>query len=347
MQPAREPCRRLSEPAVNERRHAAVIPLSIAAVERDTGLSKDTLRVWERRYGFPAPARSGSGERAYPPEQVAKLRVIKRLTDAGHRPGRIVALPLEALRRLAESTAGPSDGGAEATPAPPRSSRPPDSTDSPAPPNAPTPPPLRALLDLVRSHDLPALHAELARWLARLGVARFVAEVTAPLAAAIGDAWLQGRIEVYEEHACTETLHAVLRQALAALPEPPAGATPLVLLTTFPGEPHALGLLMAEAIIRLEGSPCVALGTETPAGEIALAASAYRAEIVALSFTGCLSPNRIADGLIELRSKLPAGVALWAGGSAPVLRRRRIEGVQAFDRVNEVPGELQRWRAAL
>ncbi len=30
---------------------------NIAAVERDTGLSKDVLRVWERRYGFPAPER--------------------------------------------------------------------------------------------------------------------------------------------------------------------------------------------------------------------------------------------------------------------------------------------------
>ena len=27
--------------------------LSIAAVERETGLGKDTLRAWERRYGFP------------------------------------------------------------------------------------------------------------------------------------------------------------------------------------------------------------------------------------------------------------------------------------------------------
>ncbi|MBZ8144144.1 cobalamin-binding protein, partial [Rubrivivax gelatinosus] len=46
------------------------LTLSIAAVERDTGLSKDTLRVWERRYGFPSPARDPQGERAYPLEQV-------------------------------------------------------------------------------------------------------------------------------------------------------------------------------------------------------------------------------------------------------------------------------------
>ena len=53
--------------------------VNIAAVERDTGLSKDTLRVWERRYGFPAPMRDRFGERLYPLEQVDRLRLIRRL----------------------------------------------------------------------------------------------------------------------------------------------------------------------------------------------------------------------------------------------------------------------------
>ena len=61
---------------------------NIAAVERDTGLSKDVLRMWERRYGFPVPDRDGNGERSYPAEQVERLRLIKRLMDAGHRPGK-------------------------------------------------------------------------------------------------------------------------------------------------------------------------------------------------------------------------------------------------------------------
>ena len=39
--------------------------LSISQVERDTGLSKDTLRMWERRYGFPQPSRDEFGERLY------------------------------------------------------------------------------------------------------------------------------------------------------------------------------------------------------------------------------------------------------------------------------------------
>ena len=64
---------------------------NIAAVERDTGLSKDVLRVWERRYGFPAPDRDEHGERIYPAEQVERLRLVKRLMDAGHRPGKLLS----------------------------------------------------------------------------------------------------------------------------------------------------------------------------------------------------------------------------------------------------------------
>ena len=74
---------------------------SIAAVERDTGLSKDVLRMWERRYGFPLPERDANGERAYPAAQVERLRQIKRLMDQGHRPGKLLALPVEALAALA------------------------------------------------------------------------------------------------------------------------------------------------------------------------------------------------------------------------------------------------------
>ena len=62
--------------------------LNIAAVERETGLSKDVLRKWEIRYGFPAPQRDSLGERAYPADQVNRLRLIKRLMDAGMRPSR-------------------------------------------------------------------------------------------------------------------------------------------------------------------------------------------------------------------------------------------------------------------
>ncbi len=305
---------------MNDRNRQTAITLSIAAVERDTGLSKDTLRVWERRYGFPTPGRDAIGERAYTLSEVEKLRIVKRLLDAGHRPGRIVPLSHEQLQELADQTVDQPQRQADVLLA----------NDD-----------LRDHIELIRSHDAGRLRIELTRLLSRVGVARFVTEVVAPLNAAVGDAWLRGQMEIFEEHMYTETVQIVLRAAIASVPDPVEPARPRVLLSTFPGEPHGLGLLMAEAMLALEGCRCVSLGVQTPVWDMVLAATALRSDIVALSFTGCMSPNQIVDGLAELRSKLPPGVALWAGGSAPVLHRRPVPGVEPIASLNDIPAAVR------
>ena len=75
---------------MNRHSEADGLLLSISAVERETGLSKDVLRMWERRYGFPKPARDENGEREYSPADIAKLRAIRRLMDVGMRPGKLL-----------------------------------------------------------------------------------------------------------------------------------------------------------------------------------------------------------------------------------------------------------------
>src|SRR5947208_1376049 len=80
--------------------------LNISAVERETGLSKDVLRMWERRYGFPKPARDENGERQYTVAEIAKLRGMKRLMDIGMRPGKIIALAESELNAIADARAG-------------------------------------------------------------------------------------------------------------------------------------------------------------------------------------------------------------------------------------------------
>lgn len=310
---------------MNDRAEARAITLTIAAVERDTGLSKDTLRVWERRYGFPVPGRDPGGERSYPLDQVEKLRIIKRLMDAGHRPGRIVARSVEDLQALADQ--------GQAT--------------APRPHEAPGAGELRRFLELIRGHDAEQLRAQLLHAQARLGLGGFVHELVSPLNGLIGEAWMRGHLEVFQEHLYTECLQTVLRQGLAALPAPaPESGTPRVLLTTVPHEVHGLGLLMAEAVFRLEGCRTVGLGVQTPIPDIVRAAAAHRCDVVALSFTAILSPNAVVEALGELREALPGTVELWAGGAAPVLQRRPLPGVRALDSLGGIVPELRRWRTA-
>lgn len=297
------------------------LSLSISAVERDTGISKDTLRVWERRYGYPKPGRDGFGERAYTMEQVDKLRALRRLLDQGHRPGRIINLPIEQLAELADQAAGEPVSGAELA----------------------SNQPLDKFIGLIRAHRVDDLRREMSQLVLRLGIERFVGEVASPLNRMVGEAWSRGAMEVFEEHLYTESMQVVLRNAISGIP---AGArTPRVLMTTFPNEPHGLGLLMAEALLAMEGCQCYSLGCETPIGEILRACSAQPIDIVALSFTGCLNPNQIYDGLNELRVGLPEHVQVWAGGYCPSLRRRHPDGVRVIESLEEVGTLVNQWRA--
>ena len=195
------------------------------------------------------------------------------------------------------------------------------------------------------SHDVAALRHRLARDCTQLGLARFVIAVVAPLNTHIGDAWMRGQLAVFEEHAYTECVQGVLRNAIGHLPEPRPQARPRVLLTTLPGETHGLGLLMAEALLALEGADCISLGVATPLWDIALAARAHASDVVALSFTGCMSPNQVVDSLSELRAKLAPQVEVWAGGAAPALHRRPVAGVRPILALDGIATALKRWHA--
>lgn len=302
--------------------------IPIAAVARDTGLSRDTLRVWERRYGFPSPARDAHGERMYSASEVEQLRVVKRLIDAGHRPGRLLAMAHEERQQLAQQDVLP----AAAAPSGERA--------------AAATPGHRDELALLHALDREALRQRLMHDVARLGLSRFLAERLAPLNAAIGEAWMRGELAVYEEHVYTGCVQSVLHHALAGLPSPAATARPRVLLATLPGEPHGLGLLMAEMAFVLDGAGTLSLGVQTPLVDIDGAAQAYGADIVALSVSGCTPVNQTIDDLRELRQRLPAGCEIWIGGHAPALSRRGLAGVTLVDALDSVPGELARWRAS-
>jgi MerR family transcriptional regulator, light-induced transcriptional regulator len=272
--------------------------------------------MWERRYAFPNPARDQHGERVYPPGQVEKLRLIKRLMDRGHRPGKIIGQSIEDLRALGSDV----------------------SLDSSTPEN------LDIFIKLIRSHELLELRSRLSQTMARSGLQTFILDTVAPLTVAVGDAWMSGHIAVFEEHLYSELIQNLLRNAIASVQ--PQGRSPRVLLTSFPQEQHSIGLLMAEAMLAVEGSACISLGTQTPLSEIVTAARAHHADIVALSFSSSYSENKAAEGLKQLRQALPASVRLWAGGAGARRLRKPPEGVEQVVNFRQMMDMVKQWRAA-
>ena len=165
---------------------------------------------------------------------------------------------------------------------------------------------LRDFLDCVRQHDAEQLRRRLTQAVVSLGHYRFITDLVAPLNGMIGDAWMRGELEIFEEHLYTECVISVLRHAIGNVPQAQEQSRPSILLTTFPQESHGLGLLMVECLLALEGCRCLSLGTQTPLTDIAKAAKAHQVDIVALSFSMSLNPNQVHEGLSELRQQLRA-----------------------------------------
>ena len=295
---------------------------SISDVERDTGIPKETLRVWERRYAFPQPERDTNGERLYPADQVQRLRLVKRLLDQGYRPGKIMHLETDELSELASKT-----GMVAAAP---------DAED----------PTLRQCLDLIKGHKMADLRQRMAQAQLELGLRRFVIEVVAPLTTVVGDSWAAGQLAVFEEHLFAETLQSVMRNAIFSAHQQigQSAARPRVMLTTVPQERHGLGLLMAEALFVLEGAHCVSLGVQTPLSDIVAAAKVQNADIVALSFSSVMSPRAAIENVSELQSRLGPNVQVWAGGSCAALARRQL-GPQCVLDLFDITGAVARWRS--
>jgi MerR family transcriptional regulator, light-induced transcriptional regulator len=291
--------------------------LPIASVERETGLSKDTLRVWERRYGFPTPERDARGERLYSPAQVRRLVQIKRLMDRGHRPGKLLALDETALLAL---------DGTGATPlATPETAQ------------------IDSWLQLIKDHDSEVLQGQFHREMARRGLAPFVQDIVAPLITRVGDAWSRNEIGVFEEHLFSQQLEQLFRATLARMG--PHRGSPRVLLTTLSGEEHTLGLLMVEALLTMENAYPVLLGPQTPIDEIVRAARAKQIDAVCLSFSTAYAPALAAQGLRDLRRALPVQQALWAGGHGIKPIRKPIKGVCLLPEFRDLYDCLAGWRS--
>lgn len=296
--------------------------LPINAVERETGISKELLRMWERRYGFPCPERDAQGDRIYAPDQVNKLRVVRRLLDAGFRPGKIVNLGLAELEQLVNSH---QPTNLQVT--------------TKSPPNLE-----QELLAVLKSRDPYAVSQYLNHQLIRMGLEAFVLDLMQHANSFVGDAWMRGVIEIYEEHLYTEQVQNIVRNAMSNLR--PSSQKPRIMLTTAPEEHHTLGIMMVEALLRLDEVDAISFGAQMPIRDIHNAVTRHQVDVVLLSFSASFPSNRAIEFLEELRFRLPLSVAIWTGGGGLRSSRRVIEDVQVIGSLESVRTSVLQWRRA-
>jgi len=160
----------------------------------------------------------------------------------------------------------------------------------------------------------------------------FVEDFALPLLIEVGALWQAGLLPIYREHAFSSHLsNLVARNTHAIDQEQSSGrlqnVIPPVLLALPAGERHGLALDLFNALLREAGLLTVVLQSGLAAAEIAGAAEACRAGMVALSCSAASPKRLLHNELTELRQRLPPSVEMWVGGTGALQLSRGIEGV--------------------
>ena len=272
---------------------------TISVVAERTGLSRDVLRVWERRYQAVEPMRTAGGQRLYSDDDLQRFQLLAEATRNGRSIGSVAALSTDALAKLVED-----DGAA----------RPPATADREKTHGAVH----REVAELALEHalalDASSLDRELRRAIARYGVPMFLEEIVPTLMHRIGNEWVAGRLSIPHEHLASSVVLGILLEAVRAIPETPGA--PRLLVATPVGEQHVVGAALIAAAAALDGWSILFLGANVPADDLVLAAQGVHA--VALSIVHAQDALETVRELQAVRTGLPLRMTLIAGGAGAV-----------------------------
>lgn len=258
---------------------------TVRAAALATGVSEDRLRTWERRYGVPAPPRSGTGRRLYGEDDLAVIRRMAALIESGLSAASAAAAVLGA--------AAPVEARPAAEEVDPR---------------------VATLVQAADAMDDQVLLDMLGAAERALGVDDAVDRVALPALVEAGRRWERGDFTVAQEHLLSEAVRAWLVHLAAATPAPQPGA-PRVLVACPEDERHDIGALALALMLRRAGARVAYLGGDVPVPALVDAARKVRFDAVCLSATAphALPMARLACAALTARRGAPR---VYLGGRA-------------------------------
>jgi DNA-binding transcriptional MerR regulator/methylmalonyl-CoA mutase cobalamin-binding subunit len=288
----------------------------IHRVAKLTGLSKDVIRVWERRYGLVKPSRSSNRYREYSDEEVALLRFVKAQMEQGATIGSLAAEghdQLVARMRVA-------------TPVSAEEQKPHD----------------RLLDDLIGSLD-PLDKAGFERRLnGAVAVIPFdeaVQRILLPLQRRIGELWHQGRLDTAVEHYVTKITQQKLFSVMNQLPVNEFG--PRVLIACPEGETHEIGAQAVAYIAATKGCHVYYLGPDLPSSDLATFCEKIKPDLVLLSLTEIKTEAAALQQLKELEKLATRwSVAVGGQGALAIGDRLRDTKIELLDDLTALHSRL-------
>ena len=232
----------------------------IHRVAKLTGLSKDVIRVWERRYGLVKPSRSSNRYREYSDEEGALLRFVKNQMEQGATIGGLAAEGHDSL--VARMRV--------ATPVSEAEQKPHDRL-------------LDELIGSLDPMDKAGFERRLNGAVAVIPFEEAVQRILLPLQRRIGELWHEGHLNIAVEHYVTKIIQQKLFSVMNQLPVNEFG--PRILIACPEGETHEIGAQAVAYIAATKGCHVYYLGPNLPYSDLVNFCEKISPDLVLLSLT--------------------------------------------------------------
>lgn len=252
-----------------------------------TGIPRNTLAAWERRYDLLDPTRSDNGYRLYTDADVAYLRRLKEKVDRGMSISEAISQTPRAVEVPQPPLAG-AFAGPEAL--------------------------YQQLLVPLSQFDRDAA-APLLRRVEQLPFEVAIREVWIPLLREVGDRWERGEYSVVQEHFTTEVarehVHAMFRSLGSGV-----GSGPHAACASMPDDPHGLPPLLLAVLLALRGWRVTWLGASVPIEDLCAFSASQAPDLVCLSAFSPRDPETLLEIARKILSCSPPHTVLALGGPA-------------------------------
>ena len=263
----------------------------IKTVSRLTGIPKNTLIAWERRYDLVAPVRLKNGYRIYSSQDLLIINRVKSLLEQGFKISEAALLVQNEDMEKSDALSGEASNEEELLS-------------------------LKAdLIEAIGNYDISKMEDTFTK-AEKLPLSVLIDDVVVPVSSKVGENWASGKFNVAQEHFSTGFIKEKLFSIFRNVKQEPGKTKKTFLLACVENERHEIGLLALGIKLRQSGCRVIYLGTDLPAAELGTISMSRDVTNLCLSIVNPIEEEVLGKYLEQLRSVVTASTNVYVGGRA-------------------------------
>lgn len=271
-----------------------------------TGVARNTLLAWERRYAFIQPARSSNGYRLYSDVDLSLIREIKSYVDRGWAVSDAISRTLASFSDKSRKTTIVERAGEVGH---------------------------EELLNTLLAFNRAAAEGVMAQ-LISMPYEVLITDYLSPVLYRIGEGWESGEYSIAQEHFASGFIRERLVSILLRLGSGPVNGSNLV-CCTHPDDHHELGLLMFAIRMAMRGWRITWLGARMPAKPLIAFLNEQTPVMVCISVTQSRDADELVEFIKGIRGAVTSSIDIVMGGPG-VTGLPAVEGVRFLSSAEEL-----------